>query len=90
MTYVVRPGAEAEAEAHLRALETHSNREPGCAGYVVHRSLEEPRRYFIYERYDDEAALDAHRSAPHFLEHGKKGLQQLAERREPHLYEPLG
>ena len=36
--------------------------------YQVHRHKTEPRRFFIYEQYKDDAALEAHRAAPHFLQ----------------------
>ena len=31
--------------------------------YLAHRSTTDPRRFFLYEQYDDQAALDAHRAA---------------------------
>ena len=48
------------------------------------------RRFFIYEQYKDDAALEAHRSAPHFLQHAKKDLPKIAERVEGQLFDPLG
>jgi quinol monooxygenase YgiN len=56
----------------------------------VHRHKTEPRRYFIYEQYKDDAALEAHRTASHFLQFAKKDLPKIADRVEGHLYEPLG
>ena len=50
----------------------------------------DPRRFFIYEQYKDDAALEAHRAAPHFLQMGKKDLPKIADRTEGHLFEPLG
>ena len=46
--------------------------------YQVHRHKTEPRRFFIYEQYKDDAALEAHRAAPHFLQYAKKELPKLA------------
>ncbi len=42
--------------------------------YLAHRSTADPRRFFLYEQYDDQAALDAHRAAPHFEQYAKGGL----------------
>jgi quinol monooxygenase YgiN len=56
----------------------------------VHRHKTEPRRFFIYEQYKDDAALEAHRTASHFLQLAKKDLPKVADRVEGHLYEPLG
>ena len=81
VTYVVKPGTEAAAAEHFRALIEGSRAEAGCRTYVVHRSTDDARTFFIYEVYDDQAALDAHRTTPHFLQHGRGGVQPLAESR---------
>lgn len=81
VTYVVRPGSEEAAAEHFRALTQGSRAEPGCQTYTVHRAIDDNRTFFIYEVYDDQAALDAHRVTPHFLQHGREGVQQLAESR---------
>jgi autoinducer 2-degrading protein len=89
VTYLIRSGQEAKALAHFRALTSATRSEPGCRMYQVHRSPSDPQRFFIYEQYDDQAALDAHRAAPHFLEHARDGLFPILERRTPEIYEPL-
>jgi quinol monooxygenase YgiN len=81
VTYVVKPGSEEAAAEHFRALVEGSRAEPGCRTYTVHRAIDDPRTFFIYELYDDMAALETHRTSPHFLEHGRGGVQPLAERR---------
>jgi quinol monooxygenase YgiN len=48
--------------------------EPGCLAYRLHRSAKDPELFLFYEIYRDEAALDAHRKAPH--------LAAYRERRE--------
>jgi quinol monooxygenase YgiN len=89
VSYLIRSGHESEAENFLRELRVQSRREPGCRTYEVHRSLEEPREFLIFEQYDDLAALEAHRQTPHFLHFGKQGLQTIAERRTATTYEPF-
>jgi autoinducer 2-degrading protein len=89
VSYVIAEGREAEAESYLRTLRTESRREPGCRTYEVHRSLEEPRTFLIFEQYDDLAALDAHRGTPHFTHFGKNGLQTIMESRTAATYEPF-
>ena len=39
--------------------------EPGCLVYRAHRSVSDPDLFLFYETYENEAALDAHRRAPH-------------------------
>jgi (4S)-4-hydroxy-5-phosphonooxypentane-2,3-dione isomerase len=41
--------------------------EPGCRQFDVCRDQADPTLFFLYEFYDDEAAIQAHLRAPHFL-----------------------
>ncbi|PYV61389.1 MAG: hypothetical protein DMG97_43300 [Acidobacteria bacterium] len=56
----------------------------------MHKHKTEARRFFIYEQYKDDAALEAHRAASYFLQFAKKELPKVADRTEGHLFEPLG
>ena len=40
--------------------------EPGCLRFDVLQDLADPNVYYFYEMYRDEAALEAHRAAPHY------------------------
>jgi quinol monooxygenase YgiN len=90
VTWMAKTGREAEAAAILEKITTQSRKEPGCVMYQVHKHKTDPRRFFIYEQYKDDAALEAHRAAPHFLQFAKKDLPKVADRTEGHLFEPLG
>jgi quinol monooxygenase YgiN len=89
VTYVVQPGREEEAVALFARLTEPTRAEPGCRMYLAHRSTADPRKFFLYEQYDDQAALDAHRASPHFEQYAKGGLFAIIESRSPELYEPL-
>ena len=89
VTWMAKVGHEKEVADLFAKLTEESRKEPGCAMYVAHRHKTEPRRYFIYEQYKDDAALEAHRSAPHFLQFARKELPKIADRVEGHLFEPL-
>ncbi len=41
--------------------------EPGCRQFDVCRDPAEPALFFLYELYDDAAAIDAHLKSAHFL-----------------------
>ena len=41
--------------------------EPGCRQFDVCTDPANPQRFFLYELYDDEAAVHAHLQSPHFL-----------------------
>lgn len=54
--------------AHVAALQPQSLAEPGCLGYQVLRSVDEPTNLVLIEHYRDGAALDAHLDSPHYRE----------------------
>jgi (4S)-4-hydroxy-5-phosphonooxypentane-2,3-dione isomerase len=90
VTWVAKLGREAEVAGVFSKLTEASRKEAGCLMYQVHRHKTDPRRFFVYEQYKDDAALEAHRAAPYFLQHAKKELPRIADRVEGQLYEPLG
>jgi (4S)-4-hydroxy-5-phosphonooxypentane-2,3-dione isomerase len=89
VTWMANPGHENEVMEIFRELQEASRQEPGCLGYTVHRHKTDTRRFFIYEQYRDDAALDAHRKSPHFQKHVVRRLRGIAEREEGELYSPL-
>jgi quinol monooxygenase YgiN len=90
VTWMAKAGHEADVTGIFSKLTEASRKEAGCAMYVVHRHKTEPRRFFIYEQYKDDAALEAHRAAPYFLQFVRKELPKVADRVEGNLFEPLG
>jgi (4S)-4-hydroxy-5-phosphonooxypentane-2,3-dione isomerase len=90
VTWMAKVGHETEVTALFEKLTEQSRKEPGCCMFQVHRHRTEPRRYFIYEQYKDDAALEAHRAAPYFLQFARKDLPKVADRVEGNLFEPLG
>ncbi len=60
--------------------------EPGCKLYQASRSKDNPDYILIYEHYDDDAALQAHRDAPYFKEIILEQVIPLLEKREPVFY----
>lgn len=89
VTFVVKPGHEAQAIVYFEKLTRATLTEPGCRMYLAHRSTEDPRRFFLYEQYDDRDALAAHRASEHFANLALGGLFTIVESRTPELYEPL-
>jgi autoinducer 2-degrading protein len=63
----VKPEKDAQFRAAIEANAAASRRdEPGCRRFDVLRDNADPHHYLLYEIYDDEAAFQAHRNAPHF------------------------
>ena len=44
----------------------HSVQEPGCLRFEVIQDEVDPNRFYFYEVYRDQDALEAHRRTPHF------------------------
>jgi quinol monooxygenase YgiN len=89
VTWMAKAGHQDEVVSVFSKLTEASRKEPGCIMYLVHRHKTDPRRFFVYEQYADDAALEAHRASPHFLQYAKKELPKLGERVEGNLYVPL-
>jgi quinol monooxygenase YgiN len=89
VTWMANPGKEAEVANIFSELETASRQEPGCLMYVVHRHRTDPRRFFIYEQYSNDAALEAHRQSAHFQQYIVTALKDIGERTQGELYVPL-
>jgi quinol monooxygenase YgiN len=69
--------------AELLALLAHASREePGCVTYVPHTVDGEPDTIVLYEQWDDQKALEAHRITPHFKNWVVGGLYQLMLERQ--------
>ncbi|HWZ84438.1 MAG TPA: putative quinol monooxygenase [Terriglobales bacterium] len=90
VTWMAKTGRESEVAALFEKLTAEARKEPGCLMFQVHKHKTEARRFFIYEQYKDDAALEAHRASSHFLQYAKKDLPKVADRTEGHLFEPLG
>lgn len=76
----IKPGTNADFEAAMKTLQAKvRSDEPGNKLYVLHKTAD-PNVYVMLERYDDQAALDAHRAATHFKELGRKLGDYLAGR----------
>jgi quinol monooxygenase YgiN len=74
----IKPGTNAEFEQTMKALQARVQAdEPGNKLYALHKT-DDPNVYVMLERYDDDAALAAHRAAPHFKELGRKLGDYLA------------
>ena len=59
----------------------------GCEG---HRAPEDPRLFFLYEQYADEAAYQAHMDSEHFTRLVKEeAIPRLLESRERAFYVTL-
>jgi quinol monooxygenase YgiN len=85
---VAREGAEERVAEILRELGEASRAEPACQAYVPSRDPADPRRFFVYEQYDDEDGLTAHHATEHFQRLAAGELSALTDR-DRSVYETL-
>ena len=97
MAYVVsakwraREGKEDRLLEVIREMTPPSRAEPGNLFYQAQRSVEDPRLFYLYEQYVDEAGYQAHQDTEHFTRLVKReAIPDLLEDRERAFYETLG
>jgi quinol monooxygenase YgiN len=88
-TYRVKPGEEEKVREVLETMAPLSRKEPGCIFYQAHRSPDDPRVFFLYEQYVDEAGYQAHMATPHFERWIKGEAIPRLESRERAFYVTL-
>jgi quinol monooxygenase YgiN len=88
-TYHAKPGEEEEIRRILKIMGPLSRKEAGCLFYQAHRSPDDPRVFFLYEQYRDEAGYKAHMDTEHFAQHIKGDAIPRLESRERAFYVTL-
>jgi quinol monooxygenase YgiN len=72
MAYVVsalwraKEGEDGRIERVIEDMTEPSRAEPGNLFYQAHRSPEDPRLFYLYEQYTDQAGYEAHMNSEHF------------------------
>lgn len=89
-TLTIKPGTNKDFEATMGQLAAKVRAdEPGNKLYALHKT-DDPNVYIMLERYENQAALEAHRAAPHFKELGRKLGDYLAGRPDVKVMEEVG
>ena len=86
-TWTVKPG---EVETVLDLLERNaaeSRQEPGCILFWIHRAVDDPRTFFLYEQYESQDALAAHSQTEHFQRYVLGDAVNRLESRRRQIYE---
>lgn len=60
-----KEGREKELEKALRALIKPTLQEKGCLAYELWRDFKDERSFIMYERFQDQKALEAHVKMPY-------------------------
>jgi len=75
-----------EIEQEFKKLIPKVLKDPGSIEYAVHRALDDPNKFFVYEKYDDMDALKLHSSTEHFKAFGQATASMFSGRPEIGLY----
>lgn len=81
VNWTAKEGHEAEVHEFLRILGEESRKEPGVITYTAHVDPDNPREFFIYEKYHDISGLEAHQQTPHFKQYVLEKAIPLLESR---------
>jgi quinol monooxygenase YgiN len=97
MAYVVsalwraNEGKEGRLAEVIEEMTAPSRAEPGNRFYQAQVSVDDPRQFYLYEQYADEAAYQAHMDSEHFTRLVKEeAIPELLETRERAFYTTLG
>ncbi len=78
-----------KARRIIAELTAASRNEPGNLAYFGNQSQADPHKFLIYERYKDQAAVEAHRASEHFQRLAANGLYKLIANRSMENFDPL-
>jgi len=90
VNFTVSPANIDKAKELSLQLQEKTRLEPGCRQYVFHQCIEEPTRFFIYEVYDDRAALQTHQATEYFRKIVIEGMRLIQETSVSNACTPLG
>jgi quinol monooxygenase YgiN len=90
VTWTANEGEEEAVAAALERMREPTLAEDGVLTWIPHRDPKDPKVFYIYEQYTDEAAYSAHTETDHFQRDGLgDAIPRLADRRRE-FYEPMG
>jgi quinol monooxygenase YgiN len=76
--FVARKGKENQLRSLMQSMLAPTRAEAGCKLYELYES-DTKGRFFYYERWASEAALDQHIATPHFRQLKETGAALVAE-----------
>ena len=84
-----KDGEEKRVEETIRKMTPLSREEEGNVFYQAQVSPEDPRTFFLYEQYVDEAGYDAHKATPYFQENVFDYIIEYLEERSVKIYQTI-
>ena len=79
--WYAKAGAEDQVAETLKIAVRNSRTEPGCVLFMANRSVDDPRKFVLYEQFADKAAFDAHLATDSFKDNVIGRILPLLESR---------
>jgi quinol monooxygenase YgiN len=64
----------------FQELAANVRKDPGVITYVLHRMINNPSQFFVFEQYENEEAIQFHTSTTHFKEYKKITAHMVKDR----------
>ncbi len=65
-TMKIKPGKADQFIQEFRKAQPKVLKDPGAVQYSLHRDISDANKFYFYERYEDQKAVDYHSTTPHF------------------------
>ena len=85
-TWKAKEGEEKRVEETIRIMTPLSRAEEANLFYQAQVAPEDPRTFFLYEQYVDEAGYEAHKAASYFQENDFDHIIEYLEERSVKTY----
>jgi (4S)-4-hydroxy-5-phosphonooxypentane-2,3-dione isomerase len=89
VTWTAKTGEEEAVAAALGRMREPTLAEEGVLAWIPHRDPEDPRVFYVYEQYVDEAAYTAHTETEHFQRDGFGDAIPRLEERQRQFFETM-
>ncbi|HOP59751.1 MAG TPA: putative quinol monooxygenase [Bacteroidales bacterium] len=75
----VKPGMESDFISAAKGIIEKSNQEERCSMYMLYQDPYEKSNFLFVERYENQAAVDAHFATPYFAEFGEISGEMISK-----------
>jgi len=89
VTFIAKEGHEEKMKELLSAMVLPSKAENGVIFYEIFQYADNPRKFMAYESWEDEAALDGHKTSAHYAVY-KSSYEPYCEHKYSDNLEVLG
>ncbi|MDD5287736.1 MAG: putative quinol monooxygenase [Dehalococcoidales bacterium] len=78
-----------DIEREFKKLAPIILKDPGALGYAVHRAVDDPNKFLVYEQYENQEALKYHGQTAHFKAFNQATRGMFAARAEITFYNKI-